>query len=160
MERGINGNLAEMSDGNGNEARVEINQVFDCTTSKYYHSVAADLRKLKEARPGFAGELFLAVFFVQMPNLKYAKHLGPRHVVCVGIPQQYRQLSDVIGSEPFWTTHGPMTLALTLPKDEQTRTALEARFRSVHGPKSGLSVDDALKDATVGVSLWEFVRPG
>ena len=176
MRKGINGNLAELlarcgavrnkwkgqdlllSDGNGNNARVEIKQVFDCTHLKYYRSVAADLRKLKAvSEQGFAGGLFLVVFFVQMPNLRYAKRWGARRVVCVGIREQYRKVCEAIGAKALWPAEEPEMAALHLPADEHTRTSFEARFESMHGPNSGLAVDGVVKDAAVGVAVWQFV---
>jgi hypothetical protein len=176
MQKGINGNLAEilaakgaakrnkwkgqdllLTGADGTDARVEVKQVFDCTVPKYYQSVAADLKKLKDvSERGFIGGLFLAVFFVQFPNLRYARHLGPRKVFCEGILKQYQRVCKAIGVNANWPADHPEMVPLTLPRDQQIRAALEARFRSVHGTASDLSQSGLLESAAVGGSLWEF----
>ena len=174
MQKGINGNLADilatrgvvtrnkwegqdllLAREDGAEARVEVKQVFDCTVPKYYHSVAADMRNLRDVHQrGFTGALFLAVFFVQLPDFRYARHLGRRRVICGGIVRQYQRVSEAVSMAPFWPLDRPDTISLKLPQDEEMRTTLETRFRSVHGPAA--SVERSLEDAAVGVSLWEY----
>jgi hypothetical protein len=176
MRKGINGNLAEvlasrgavtrnkwkgqdllLTGGDGTEARVEVKQVFDCTLARYYDSVAADLEKLKGVRGrGFGGELFLVVFFVQLPNFRYAPRLGKRKVVCGGIVGQYERVCAAIGYKASWPDVRPFVVPLTMPRDEHVRAALQTRFEKVHGPASETALGDALEGAGAGMSLWEL----
>jgi hypothetical protein len=103
------------------------------TRNIHYVSVAEDRAKLERERSGgFQGDLFLVVFFVQMPAFDYPRGLwsGRDRESCCrkdwlvksGIASQYEELSRRLTAPPAWPNDGPRVRRLIVPNIEQFRS--------------------------------------
>ncbi|MDB5357027.1 MAG: hypothetical protein JWN24_3480 [Phycisphaerales bacterium] len=103
---------------NGAPAKIEVKLVYDCTLPKYYGSVAADWDKLQEVRlRRFAGDLFLVVFFVQLPGFDYPSGQWPgrakpaearrKYLRTCEISSQFRELKKWLAHPQTWPSKGP-----------------------------------------------------
>lgn len=151
----------------GSATKIEVKLVFDCTTSKYYSSVAADWDKLALVRArGFAGDLFLVVFFVQLPKYRYpdgewakpsiASRSRSQYLMRCDISAQYSQLTRSLLHPPTWPTDEPYVWKLNAAAKSTIELA-SRRFHLFH-PASPWQFDPAthLNDAAVAVAVWQI----
>jgi hypothetical protein len=169
---GINGNLQKIlerpqfdlgevrrNQGKGQDlildnARVEVKLLFDGTFRSYYDVVARDWEKLGKVRAsGHAGQLFLIVFFVQLPHRTYAG--AARQAVHAGIEAQYGFLQTVLPLRPDWPPGGPQVHPLDVPEG-RVREALERRFDLTAGEPGWFEIEAQLAGAGVGACIWEY----
>jgi hypothetical protein len=150
------------------ETKIEVKLVYDCTYAKYYNSVADDWNKLVRVRnEGFTGDLFLVVFFTQLPCYDYPpgtssrtqeKSLGRRrHLVNCGITAQYRELLRRLTREPAWPLEAPHIHKLSLPTTSILAT-VGAWLRADWIPDEPWQFVPALHlaEAAVGVAIWQI----
>lgn len=135
----------------GRPASVEVKLLFDCSQSKHYATTARDWDKLEKVRAsGTSGDLFLVVFFHQMPNYDYPKRSGYLHHQ--GIGAQFAELRRYIDRPPLWPVPAPYT-HLIGPPSAEVKDLLLKRWPPRIDWKLDLSAH--LREAGVGVAIWQ-----
>jgi hypothetical protein len=149
-------------------ASIEVKLVYDCTLPKYYPSVAADWDKLASLRSkGFSGDLFLTVFFVQMPRYEYPAgrwagrsrdSLSRQKYLChCGIAAQFSTLTRALPHSASWPLQGsPYVRKLTALIGEPLEVG-RRRFEDFQPTVSWqFNAAQHLEDASVGAAIWQI----
>jgi hypothetical protein len=146
------------------QARAEIKPLYDLTLDKHYWTTAADYDKLVRVRgEGFAGRLFLGVFFIQLPNYCY----GPgrwygkpytkrrdQYSGTWGIAAQYRKLRAALRLPPRWPDgDAPHVEDVGWPGGW---AKLDEWFHGIHQPSGNWQFRPACLDgAAIAMAVWE-----
>jgi hypothetical protein len=173
MRRGINGNLWNFLNGKFGgtgrnmgkgqdlifaDCRVEVKQIHDCTFSKYYPAVGNDWRKLAYIRShGSVENLFLIVFFVQLPNYEYPV-AESRKVNVSWIEDQYKKVRLAINAEPVWPAVSPPFKKPLYAPSRELQDAVIERWKRKFSRVSQFDFKSQLDDAAVAVSIWEYPK--
>jgi hypothetical protein len=133
-------------------ARIEVKLLFDCSVPQQYQSTANDWDKLVKVRNSPSNdELFMAVFFHQMPHYDYPERSG--YFKRCGIHAQFEQLRKHLSPAPAWPQNSPHIHQLT-SLTEQT-AELASKGRPVR-PNWKLDPEIHLRDASVGFAIWQI----
>jgi len=151
----------------GTPVEIEVKMIYDMTFKKYYTSIVDDIRKLEALRiAGFPGELFLIVFFIQLPGMDYPAGTWYQNKPCKsrsgflvvsGIQDQYKCLREQMTKAPIWPNAEPLpAYRLVHPTAEVSEHLLMRWFESVFQPRGPWKFTAAthLRDAAVGVAIW------
>jgi hypothetical protein len=150
------------------EALAEVKLVFDCTLPRFYELVAADWHKLVAVRQsGYSGDLFLAVFFLQMPRHDYpagrwyGKTELPRRARFVkfsGIDAQFAQVRKSLHVAPVWPDEPPFVQSLSPTLTMASADVFDRRYSHVLSTAERWQFDPAvhLQEAAVGVAVWQL----
>jgi hypothetical protein len=126
--------------------------LFDCSVAGQYPRVAADREKLLDLRAiPTDDDLFVAVFFHQMPHYDYPKRSG--YLRRCGIPAQFTELRRHFPGLPAWPTDGPRLHPLAAPSPDIAEILLK---RWPPRPDWQLDLKAHLRDAAVGVAIWQI----
>jgi hypothetical protein len=178
LHNGINGNLATALGcrqnkgagqdfsfgGNGTAlALAEVKLAHTVTMPKWYPCIAGDCAKLSLLRPGFDGDLFLAVFFAHLPNYWYpaSSFKGEPVVGRVfrneGIRDQFDRTRHQIGAEPAWPKkHPPRRRVLTQPPPGVLRVARLWCKQFLYAEPWQFDPAKHLKDGQVAFAIWQI----
>jgi hypothetical protein len=133
-------------------AKIEVKLLFDCSYSKHYQSTADDWDKLAKVRTSPSNDdLFLVVFFQQMPQYDYPGRKG--YLNQCGIHAQFQKLRMHMAGKPAGPQNGlcvHQLAALTSQTHE-----LASKGRPVR-PNWKLNPEIHLQDASVGFAIWQI----
>ena len=154
-------------------AFAEVKLVFDCTLPKFYDLVAHDWDKLRAVQAGgFQGDLFLAVFFLQLPRHEYpgGRWYGSakesprrsRYLMFPGIATQYAEVRRRLPDAPAWPGEPPYVRPLSSALTMVDAGVFNRRYASILEPDAPWQFDPAehLIEAAAGVAVWQINGEG
>lgn len=146
---------------NNRTADIESKLSYDCTLSKYYGEISHDRERLLESK---ADHAYQVVYIVSLPNYWYpagvwnGKSHKARETKHLGIMAQWNAIRSNISAPTVFEGGQP----LVLPFDEEVKSSavgyLKAYFNHVYRPNTSwdFSIDQHLRDASVGIALWQW----
>lgn len=160
--------LALHSATTGEQAWVEVKQVYDLTLGKYYPKVAEDRSKLLASRLADSPlQLQQAVFFTELPNFDYPGGRWYGHKACGGrmsyegtrgIMAQYARVRSLLGAPTWPNNDRPFMVPLDLEVSAQTADDARRWMDQVFVPNTTWTFDPSghLRGAAVGVAIWDW----
>lgn len=147
---------------------MEVKFLFDCSLQKHYPTTAHDWDKLLKVRAaGFSGDLFLACFFLQLPNYSYPRgksvrsgKAGPgreRWIYKASITDQLGELMKCLPASARGAQVAFLVKPLGRPSPDAVNAMVE-RFCANFVPESSWEFDAAshLRGAVAGFGIWRI----
>jgi len=105
-------------------------------------------------------DLFLVVFFLNLPNYKYGpgeldgKPYPARTFRNSGLLDQYYRVERCLGIPSDWLVDKPFVQNMTVPPQDVLQTV--HRWCGCFSPPFDFDPDVHLKEAIVGIALWQI----